>query len=181
MLGVTLLALSASMGCSNSSTNQGRSSQGAAATTSVTTNSGASGTNGSDPQSTTTMFGMGPGSAEAPGDCPSRMPGETLSAEEAVVKVNTERICPAYVTVAQGTPVTWHNDGNRDATVTVTEYTASAPGQPLAVLVENTVSPGREWAWTPPEATMFAFRIDIVPAFMGTIEVQGPGGDTHTH
>lgn len=133
-------------------------------------------------QTTTTMFGMGPGGEASEGDCPSRMPGEPLTAQEAVVKFNVERICPAYVTIELGTPVTWTNDGDTTATVKVTAYQAPAPGAPLPVVEEHVVDPGGQWVWSPEEAGMLGFRISTVDAFVGTIEVQIPGqGSTHTH
>lgn len=128
------------------------------------------------------MFGMGPGGETAEGDCPSRMPGEPLTADEAVVKFNVERICPAYVTIELGTPVTWINDGTEIALVKVTGYQAPSPGASLPVVTQHPVGPGETWVWTPEEAGMLGFRIDLVEAFVGTIEVQIPGqGSAHSH
>lgn len=133
-------------------------------------------------RTTTTMFGMGDGGAAAPGDCPSRMPGEALTAEEAVVLFNIERICPAYVTIELGTPVTWTNDGAIAADVRVTEYQTSTPGAPPTTIVEHRVDPGDSWVWTPDTAGMLGFRISTVDAFVGTIEIQIPGqGSSHVH
>jgi plastocyanin len=100
------------------------------------------------------------------GGCPSRMPGELLLAEEAVVKFTPESVCPGYVTVLPGTPVTWQNNGKESATVTVTR---SDNGD---AVVTFDLAAGATHVVPFDTAGTFLYRVSSLPAFTGTVEAR---------
>lgn len=115
--------------------------------------------------------GMGSMSHEAdpndPNSCVARMPGELLTAAEAVVKFSSERVCPGYVTVAPGTTVTWLNRDNVARTVTV----STGMGTNGDVVVQQSVRPGEQFQRDFTTVGVFSYRTDAIPSFQGTIEV----------
>ena len=61
-------------------------------------------------------------------ECAMTMPGEILTAAQAVVEMDTAKVCPAYVLIEAPTAVTWRNRGPDPVTVTVlAEYPKGAP------------------------------------------------------
>jgi plastocyanin len=102
--------------------------------------------------------------ATEPPPCVSRMPGQQLSEQEAVVGFNRENVCPGYVTVAAGTEVTWRNDDTEPFTVEVT-----SAGSPVAA---STVEPGETWRYEFADAGAYEYRTDALPDFVGIVEVQ---------
>ncbi len=104
----------------------------------------------------------------APNACDSKMPGEVMTAEEAVVRFSDQQVCPGYVTVALGTPVTWRNTGQTTYTVTIKD--GPLPSSPD--LQRERVEPGASVAVELPSG-QFAWTTDALEAFVGTVEVQG--------
>lgn len=104
-----------------------------------------------------------------PNACDSKMPGQVMTAEEAVVRFSNQQVCPGYVTVALGTPVTWQNTG--DAVYTITIKDGPLPGS-TAVRLER-IDPGASVVVDFPSAGQFAWTTDALEAFVGTVEVQG--------
>lgn len=96
--------------------------------------------------------------------CVSRMPGEQLTEAEAVVGFSRENVCPGYVTVAAGTPVTWRNDDTEPFAV---EVTSSG-----TVVATGSVAPGESWRYEFTEAGAYEYRTDALPDFVGIVEVQ---------
>ncbi|WP_334144747.1 cupredoxin domain-containing protein [Rhabdothermincola sp.] len=106
--------------------------------------------------------------SSAPNACDSKMPGEVMTAEEAVVRFSDQQVCPGYVTVALGTPVTWRNTGQATYTVTIKD----GPLPTSAELRRERVEPGASVAVELPSG-QFAWTTDALEAFVGTVEVQG--------
>lgn len=102
--------------------------------------------------------------------CESHPPGVVLSREQAIVQFDPERVCPGYVTVLVGTPVSFVNQGDAVATVTVTE--TAATGELGATLLDVAVGPGEYVEYTPVTAGFLAFATDALPSFRGTVEVR---------
>ena len=116
-----------------------------------------------DPESNTGVPGPGGSS------CISKAPGEVYSAAEAVIRFSPETICPGFVTVPVGTPVTFDNRDTAPHEVKITR--GAAPDAP--VIASQTVAPGQQWAQSWSAADNLAFRIDAIPSFVGTITVTG--------
>jgi len=108
-----------------------------------------------------------PGTAVAEGQCISRMPGEILTADEAVVRFSTTRVCVAYVTIKPGTPVTFKNEDSVAHTISITE-TDLTTGAPVA---DGVAGPGLTWVRTFDTEGVFSFVTDAIPSFHGTVEV----------
>jgi plastocyanin len=108
--------------------------------------------------------------ATAPPPCVSRMPGQQLTEDEAVVGFDRTNVCPAYVTVAAGTEVTWRNDDTEPFAVEITSA-GPGPGMELVVATE-TIEPGDRWSYEFTDAGAYEFRTDALPDFLGIVEVQ---------
>jgi hypothetical protein len=102
--------------------------------------------------------------------CESHPPGVVLSREQAIVQFDPERVCPGYVTVVVGTPVSFVNQGDTAASITVTE--TATTGVLGATLLDVSVGPGEYVEYTPDAAGFLAFSSDALPSFRGTVEVQ---------
>lgn len=102
-------------------------------------------------------------------ECPHRLPGELLTADEAVVRFSPTRICPGYVTVGLGTEVTFVNLGVEPYDVTIWSGMAAAASD--TPLVTTSVAPGDRWGWTPPEVAVYTYRTGAIETMTGTIEV----------
>lgn len=156
----TLLVLGAA-GCGGDTTTAPTTSSPASTgpTTSVTPTDAAHGHIGG-----TDNTGVpGPGGAT----CISKAPGELYTAAEAVIRFSPESICPGFVTVAPGTPVTFANLGTEAYTVTLSRGTqADAP-----VLATETVAPGATWVQTFDATGDVTFRISAIRGFLGTIHI----------
>lgn len=121
------------------------------------------------------MFGTTDTSPTVPGQCVSRMPGQGLTPDEAVVYFSTESVCPGYVTVGVGVPVTFANTD--DVAHRVTVHTgATGTGD---TLLDTTIEPGQSYlrAFTSPG--VLTYQTDALPSFRGTIEVLPPGTVSH--
>lgn len=124
---------------------------------------------GTDAVSTT----VGP-ATEADFACESHMPGEPLDATEAVVGFSTEQICPAYVTVVSGTPVTWHNRSDEARTVRIVE----GPTEDGEVVEEIELGPDEMAERTFDEPGYLTFTTDALPDARGTVEIQQDPGES---
>lgn len=102
--------------------------------------------------------------------CESHPPGVVLSREQAIVQFDPERVCPGYITVLVGTPVSFVNQGDASATVTVAE--TATTGELGATLLDVTVRPGDYVEYTPVATGFLSFATDALPSFRGTVEVQ---------
>jgi plastocyanin len=126
------------------------------------------------PTTTTAVEGTTPGTATDSTDagrqgfdCTFRMPGEILTADEAVVRFDQTGVCPGYVTIAPGTAVTWQNTDTVAHTVTITE--GNLPGG--NEIATGTVPPGGTWVQTFDSEGFSLFVTDAIPAFRGVVEV----------
>lgn len=100
------------------------------------------------------------------GDCPQRMPGELLTAEESVVRFSPQMVCLGYLTITVGTPIAWTNLDSVEHTVTITD-------DKDATVDTFTVAAGAEHRTTsPPTPGIYRFRTTAIESFVGTIEVQ---------
>jgi len=117
------------------------------------------------------------------GPCVSKMPGEPLSEDEARVRFSATGVCPSYVTVTVGTRVRWTND--HDAPVRVTLATAgpaaAGPAEAFAgtnpakggtTVFSEQVGPGDTFSYRPDRAGVYYVRLDLIPTFLGTLEVR---------
>lgn len=102
--------------------------------------------------------------------CVTRAPGEPLSRDEAIVRFTPEQVCPGYVTVVAGTPVTYVNEDDVPHTVTVQAMAAS--GELGEIVLEEEIPPGDYVEQQLLEPGILAFTTDALPAFRGTVEVQ---------
>lgn len=93
-------------------------------------------------------------------------PGVALSAEDAVVKFAEDAVCPAYVTVVAGTPVSFKNLTAAPQTVKITDADD-------AVLAESpSIEPGQSWSHALDEPATYNFYTTALPDLRGAIEVQ---------
>lgn len=102
--------------------------------------------------------------------CVTRAPGEPLTRDEAIVRFTTEQVCPGYVTVIAGTPVTFVNEDDVPHTVTV--QVMDATGTLGDVVLREEVPAGEYVEQQFVEPGILAFTTDALPAFRGTVEVQ---------
>lgn len=129
---------------------------------------------GSDPSATTSTTSV-PVVTGGEWECAMTMPGEVLTATQAVVEMDAGKVCPAYVLIAAPTAVTWRNRGTDPVTVTVLrEYPRGEPA-PGAVVAEEPVPAGDAWARDFDRAGTWYFQVSSVPTFVGTVQVD-PGG-----
>jgi len=121
------------------------------------------------------MFGTTDTSPTIPGQCVSRMPGQGLTPDEAVVYFSTQSVCPGYVTVGVGVPVTF---ANTDAVAHRVTVNAGAAGTGNTLL-DTVIEPGQSYlrAFTSPG--VMVYQTDALPSFRGTIEVLPPGTVSH--
>ncbi len=110
---------------------------------------------------------LSPGTTRAKGTCVSRMPGEVLAAIDAVVQFSTSQVCPGYVTVRPGTPVTFTNEDAVAHTVTIQEGTL--PGG--KTIASGSAPPGGSWVQPFDTLGSFTYVLDAIPSFRGTVEV----------
>ena len=110
-----------------------------------------------------------------PTDCVDYPPGDILSAAEANVRFSTESVCPGYVTITVGTPVTFTNtiDESFDVTVTTLELDGTLGEIPFFA---RTIPPLGTVDYTFEEEGLYAYRLDALEGFKGTIEVLPPEG-----
>lgn len=129
----------------------------------------------------TTLSGAAAITTPPQGTCISRTPGQPLDEAEAVVRFSTSGVCPSYVTVTGGTTVRWTNDHSAPVTVTLTEAPPAAPpssGQAFPspdsgpVVFEESIAAGATFEHETGAAGTYYFRIDLIPTFLGTVEVR---------
>lgn len=104
--------------------------------------------------------------------CESVEPGIVVDSSKAVVFFDTESVCPGWVTVEQGTPVTFTNKGSAEHTVVInaTQLPDSAE------VARFTIPAGASQPLDTRDVAMMAFTTDALPGFRGTVEVVAPGG-----
>lgn len=100
--------------------------------------------------------------------CQSRMPGELLSAEEAVVRFQAGAICPGYVTVKTGTPITFQNIDSTTHTVVI--GTGLTPDKD--VVASQELAPGATWVQTYDAPVTYNYFVNGFEGFRGTLEVR---------
>ena len=99
------------------------------------------------------------------GDCAQHMPGEVLTAADAVERFDTQMVCLGYVTVTPGTAITWTNRDTAAHDVTILDDEDRR-------INGFTVGAG-ESVTTPAAAVgVYRFRTTAIDSFVGTIEVQ---------
>jgi plastocyanin len=128
--------------------------------------SGGDSANGSatiSPETTTTSAGF---------SCDSVVPGEVVDASKAVITFDRESVCPGWVTVEQGTPVTFTNKDSVSHTVVI-----NATQLPdAAEITRFTIPAGGSQPLDARDVAMMGFTTDALPGFRGTVEVVAPGG-----
>jgi plastocyanin len=129
---------------------------------------------GDDATSTTAEPGSTENASDALENCSSRMPGEALSAAEAVVLFSQEAVCPAYVTVVVGTPVTWHNLDDVERTVRIVDG-QTEDGE---LVEEIPLQPDEQAERTFEEPGFLTFTTDALPDARGTVELQAEAGQS---
>jgi len=103
------------------------------------------------------------------------MPGQVLTAEEAVVRFSPSQVCPGSVTIVPGTPVTFKNQDAVVHTVTITE--GNMPGG--KAVSSGTAEAGGTWVRQFDSPGTFTYVTDAIPSFRGTVEVTTPGAMSH--
>lgn len=104
--------------------------------------------------------------------CISHTPGAVMNEASAHVFIDKNRVCPGYVTVVEGTAITFHNTGTTPLTLAVAKgYTATE--KPVTSL---TIAAGATAQYRPktPIAALYFFP-SVIPSFRGTIEVRPTG------
>jgi plastocyanin len=130
---------------------------------------------GGDDEDDVTSTTVAPATAsDALENCSSRMPGEALSAAEAVVLFSQEAVCPAYVTVVVGTPVTWRNVDDVERTVRIVDG-QTEDGE---VIEELTLQPDEQAVRTFDDPGFLTFTTDALPDARGTVELQAEAGQS---
>ena len=97
--------------------------------------------------------------------CAQHMPGDVLTAAEATVEFDRERVCLAYVTVLRGTEVSWHNTDTVDHTLTILDSSG-------AQVVSLPVAAGDSVRRPFPDVGIFQFKVSAITSFVGTVEVK---------
>jgi hypothetical protein len=108
----------------------------------------------------------------APFSCESVEPGIVVDSSKAIVYFDTESVCPGWVTVEQGTPVTFTNRGSAEYTVVVTA--TQLPDS--AEVARFTIPAGGSQPLDTRDVAMMGFSTNALPGFRGTVEVVAPGG-----
>lgn len=99
--------------------------------------------------------------------CDMHMPGDLLTAEQALVTFDAQHVCLGYVTVTEGTPVRWRND---DAAAWELQLLTDD-----AVVIDTlAIGSGETIEHTFDEAGIYRFTYSAIEAFTGTVEVQKP-------
>jgi plastocyanin len=128
-------------------------------------------TAGSDaPHPSTTVHEMA-GSRGAAGldglekvECAQHMPGDLLTAAEAMVMFDPQHVCLGYVTVRPGTPVMFHNTDTAAHRVTIL-------GGGDVQIAAFDVAGGSAVSRSLTTAGIYRFRLSAIESFVGTIEV----------
>lgn len=114
------------------------------------------------------MDGMSTDSGGAPKvQCAQHMPGDLLTAEQAMVIFDSQHVCLAYVTVTAGTGVTWHNEDSVARTVTIVDGNG-------AEVMSFEVPAGGAVTRSLDVAGVYNYRLSAIETFLGTVEVQEP-------
>jgi plastocyanin len=98
-------------------------------------------------------------------ECAQHMPGDLLTADEAMVIFDAEHVCLGYVTVVVGTAVTWHNSDDVERRVIVEDGNGTA-------LMTFDIAPKGTAQRALKVAGVYHFRTSAIETFVGTIEVQ---------
>ena len=131
---------------------------------------GCSGSGGDRAQSEDTITSTTP--VTGVGACEDVEPGVVIDRSLAVIHFSPENICPGWVTVEQGTQVTFTNDDTVARTVVV-----RATQMPdAAEIARFTLEPGASQPFDTRDEARYGFTTDAQPGFRGTIEVVAPGG-----
>lgn len=159
--GVAAVALAGGLlGCGSSSTTSAPATSAPTTAGSSTGSTPGGSTVGTSPKAPGTTY-------PEDGRCISRMPGEILTAEEAVVRFSSQQVCPGYVTILPGTAVTFKNRDTVAHTITITE--GNMPdGKEIA---NGIAEPGQTWVREFNTLGTFTFVTDAVPSFRGSVEV----------
>lgn len=134
---------------------------GAAAVTNTSTTLMDMGSMDMAPMSTTGSSTAGSGNVQ----CAQHMPGDVLSAAEAMVIFDTEHVCLGYVTVRAGTAITWHNADAVERRVSVEDGNGT-------VLMSFSVPGGGAAQRSVATAGVYRYKVSAIESFVGTIEVQ---------
>jgi plastocyanin len=131
---------------------------------------GCSGSGGDKAQSEDTITSTTP--VTGVNACEDVEPGVVVDRTLAVIHFSPESICPGWVTVEQGTQVTFTNDDSvtRTVVITATQLPDSAE------VARFTLAPGASQPFDTLDVAMRGFSTDAQPGFRGTIEVVAPGG-----
>lgn len=112
-------------------------------------------------EGSTATIAPGPGKVT----CAQHMPGDVLTAAEATVEFDRERVCLAYVTVLTGTVVSWHNTDSIDHTLKVLDASG-------AEVTSLNVAAGGVVHRPFTTAGIFQFQLSAIASFVGTVEVK---------
>lgn len=166
--GSVLLLVSVVAGCSSSD-----DADSTAASRSTTSTASSSPSTAADPGS----MDMGSSGADSAGvvtddtgaapkvECAQHMPGDLLSAQDAIVFFDSQHVCLAYVTVLAGTTITWRNTDGEDHEVVVVDDEEQE-------FDRFTVPGGGVATSTAPATGVYRYRLTAIESFVGTIEVQ---------
>lgn len=94
------------------------------------------------------------------------MPGDILSAEDAIVRFSPGMVCPGYVTVNPGTPVGFLNLSDKPETV---KLAPEANGTPVWTA---TLDPGASKEFPTEDLGVLYYQVSAISSFVGTVEVK---------
>lgn len=117
--------------------------------------------------STTVVYHRMAQTMTSPVKCVMHMPGDLLSATDAVVVFDREHVCLGYVTVLADTPIMWQNADELDHTVTITDEDGN-------VVHRIDVPAGASVTGSVGTEGIYFFKLTAIDSFTGTIEVQVP-------
>lgn len=120
----------------------------------------------------TTAASASPTGAAGRAGCGEVEPGVVVDSNQAVVYFDSESVCPGWVTVTQGTQVTFANDDTAPFTVVVTA--TQLPDS--AEIARFTIPAGARQPFDTLDVATMGFSTDALPGFRGTVEVVGADG-----
>ncbi len=109
-----------------------------------------------------------------PDSCEQVEPGLVVSGSLATVYFDPETVCPGWITVEQGTQVTFTNRGSQTATVVITAD--QMPGSDE--VARFTIPAGGSQPLDTLQVSRMGFSTDALPGFRGTVEVVEPGSSS---
>ncbi len=125
---------------------------------------------GGDASSTTTAAAAGAITVPPKDDgCFTLTPGEIYSAEQALVVLKPQSVCPSFLTLRAGTELRFRNDDTVPHTVQVERGSTPKTATQIA---EQELAPGTTWSFRFGDPDTYLFTTDVLATFLGVVEVR---------